>query len=87
VSAAAVRRTVTNVTQRPPVHPLRSRLVTSLPGWWLALVMACIGGGAAPASAATDKLRIDIDLSSQTMRVDAGFFSRYTWRVSTARPG
>jgi lipoprotein-anchoring transpeptidase ErfK/SrfK len=54
---------------------------------WLALVMACIGGGAAPASAATDKLRIDIDLSSQTMRVDAGFFSRYTWRVSTARPG
>ena len=33
------------------------------------------------------KLKIDIDLSSQTMRVDGGFFNRHTWRVSTARPG
>ena len=53
----------------------------------LALFMACFGGQAAPVSAATNKLRIDIDLSSQTMRVDGGFWSRHTWRVSTARPG
>ena len=54
---------------------------------FLALFVACIGGEAVPVSAATNKLRIEIDLSSQTMRVDGGFWSRHTWRVSTARPG
>ena len=42
---------------------------------------------ATPALAAADKLKIDISLSAQSMRVDAGFFNRHNWRVSTARPG
>jgi len=60
-----------------------------LSGLWLFVVlfMASFAGAGGPATAATNKLKIDIDLSSQTMRVDAGYFSRYTWRVSTARPG
>ncbi|MBL8905833.1 MAG: L,D-transpeptidase [Rhizobiales bacterium] len=49
--------------------------------------MICFSGLAGPAPAATEKLKIDIDLSSQTMRVDAGLFNRHTWKVSTARPG
>jgi len=53
----------------------------------LTFLTASLTGFVTPASAATDKLKIDIDLSSQSMRVDAGFFNRYTWRVSTARPG
>jgi lipoprotein-anchoring transpeptidase ErfK/SrfK len=40
-----------------------------------------------PVEAATSKLKIEIDLSTQTMRVDGGFFNRHNWRVSTARPG
>jgi lipoprotein-anchoring transpeptidase ErfK/SrfK len=55
--------------------------------FFFAIVFGCLAGQPAPASAATNKLKIDIDLSSQTMWVDGGFFSRYTWRVSTARPG
>ncbi len=53
----------------------------------LSLLATNLAGSPAPAQAATDKLKIDISLSSQSMRVDAGFFNRHTWRVSTARPG
>lgn len=54
---------------------------------FLTLITACLGDAGSSAQAATSKLKIDIDLSSQTMRVDGGFWSRHTWRVSTARPG
>lgn len=54
-------------------------------------LLACFAASlmmpAEPAVAATDKLRIDISLSSQSMRVDGGFFNRHNWRVSTARRG
>jgi len=55
--------------------------------FFLAIAFGCLAGQSAPVSAATNKLKIDIDLSSQTMWVDGGFMRRYTWRVSTARPG
>ena len=54
---------------------------------FLSILATSLTGTAAPALAATDKLKIDISLSSQSMRVDAGFFNRHYWRVSTARPG
>lgn len=41
--------------------------------------------GMAPAAAST--VRVTIDLSEQTMRVDAGLFRGYLWDVSTARRG
>jgi lipoprotein-anchoring transpeptidase ErfK/SrfK len=49
--------------------------------------VACLVLPSGPAYAAKGKLKIEIDLSSQTMRVDGGFFNRHNWRVSTARPG
>jgi lipoprotein-anchoring transpeptidase ErfK/SrfK len=58
-----------------------SAVLFLLAGFVAGLVMP-----AAPAQAAS-KLRVEIDLSSQTMRVDGGFFNRHNWRVSTARPG
>lgn len=64
-----------------------SRLRLSAVFLFLTVLAVCLTGPATTASAATEKLKIDIDLSSQTMWVDGGFFSRYTWRVSTARPG
>jgi lipoprotein-anchoring transpeptidase ErfK/SrfK len=54
---------------------------------FLAVLATSLAAPTSPAHSATDKLRIDIDLSSQSMRVDAGFFNRHSWRVSTARPG
>jgi lipoprotein-anchoring transpeptidase ErfK/SrfK len=54
---------------------------------FLAVLATSLATPTSPAHSATDKLRIDIDLSSQSMRVDAGFFNRHSWRVSTARPG
>jgi lipoprotein-anchoring transpeptidase ErfK/SrfK len=54
----------------------------------LALFMASIAGLPGPAAASNSgKLKIDIDLSSQSMRVNGGFFTQHYWRVSTARPG
>jgi len=41
--------------------------------------------GMAPAAAST--VKVTIDLSDQTMRVNAGVFQSYTWDVSTARRG
>jgi len=55
--------------------------------FFLTWLMASFVVPVAPAQAAKNKLRIDISLSSQSMWVDAGFFNRHTWRVSTARPG
>jgi len=56
--------------------------------WFLlAGFVACLVLPQGSAHAATGKLKIEIDLSSQTMRVDGGFFNRHNWRVSTARPG
>jgi lipoprotein-anchoring transpeptidase ErfK/SrfK len=52
----------------------------------LLILVGLVVAPVAPAQAAT-KLRVEIDLSSQTMRVDGGFFNRHNWRVSTARPG
>ena len=52
----------------------------------LFLLVGLVVAPVAPAQAAS-KLRVEIDLSSQTMRVDGGFFNRHNWRVSTARPG
>ena len=52
----------------------------------LLLLAGLVVSPVAPAQAAS-KLRVEIDLSSQTMRVDGGFFNRHNWRVSTARPG
>jgi len=54
---------------------------------FLTVLAASLAGPTAPAQAAANKLKIDIDLSSQSMRVDAGFFNRHYWRVSTARAG
>ena len=54
---------------------------------FLTVLATNLTGAAAPVLAATNKLKIDINLSSQSMRVDAGFFNRHTWRVSTARAG
>ena len=63
----------------------RSSILSRLSAVLLILV-GLVVAPVAPAQAAT-KLRVEIDLSSQTMRVDGGFFNRHNWRVSTASPG
>jgi len=55
--------------------------------FFIAWLMASLVLPVAPAQAATDKLKIHIDISSQSMWVDGGFFNRHSWRVSTARRG